>query len=217
MGLNKQKGNMYGFITHTWNAIKGKCFHDCSYCYMKKWGEQKPVRFDLKELNTDLGKDNYIFVGSSCDMFAKNIAPEWIQGILNHCRQYNNHYLFQTKNPSRLQFFEFPKKTTLCVTIESNYDIDKNYAPKIKDRVYDFANIDKFTKMLTIEPIMDFDIDRLCDIVDLINPIQVNIGADSGNNHLKEPSNDKILSFIKCLKDSNIKVFEKDNLKRLIK
>ena len=28
--LNEQKGNMYGFVTHTWNPIKGKCFHcDC--------------------------------------------------------------------------------------------------------------------------------------------------------------------------------------------
>ena len=33
--LNKQKGNMYGFVTHTWNVIKGKCPHDCEYCYMK--------------------------------------------------------------------------------------------------------------------------------------------------------------------------------------
>src|SRR3990167_1900105 len=30
--LNKQKGNMYGFVTHTWNPIKGKCSHNCSYC-----------------------------------------------------------------------------------------------------------------------------------------------------------------------------------------
>jgi len=27
MTLNKQKGNMYGFVTHTWNVIKGKCPH----------------------------------------------------------------------------------------------------------------------------------------------------------------------------------------------
>jgi hypothetical protein len=27
---------------------------------MKRWGKQKPVRFDKKELKTDLGKDNFI-------------------------------------------------------------------------------------------------------------------------------------------------------------
>ena len=30
--LNRQKGNMYPWITHTWNPIKGKCPHDCTYC-----------------------------------------------------------------------------------------------------------------------------------------------------------------------------------------
>ncbi len=41
MGLNKSNGNMYEWITHTWNTIKGECYHDCSYCYMKKWGKPK--------------------------------------------------------------------------------------------------------------------------------------------------------------------------------
>jgi DNA repair photolyase len=35
MPLNPSKGNMYPFVTHTWNPIRGKCPHDCSYCYMK--------------------------------------------------------------------------------------------------------------------------------------------------------------------------------------
>lgn len=46
MVLNEQKGNMYNFITHTWNPIKGKCWHDCSYCYMKKF-KQKPIEYGL--------------------------------------------------------------------------------------------------------------------------------------------------------------------------
>ena len=33
MALTKSRGNMYPFVTHTWNAIKGICFHDCPYCY----------------------------------------------------------------------------------------------------------------------------------------------------------------------------------------
>ena len=28
MALTKSRGNMYPFVTHTWNAIKGICFHD---------------------------------------------------------------------------------------------------------------------------------------------------------------------------------------------
>jgi DNA repair photolyase len=45
MPLNRAKGNMFDFISHTWNPIKGACFHDCEYCYMKrceKMGEIKP-------------------------------------------------------------------------------------------------------------------------------------------------------------------------------
>ena len=58
--MNKQKGNMYGFVTHTWNPIRGECPHDCKYCYMKKWGKQKPLRLVEKELKTDLGSGNFI-------------------------------------------------------------------------------------------------------------------------------------------------------------
>ena len=41
---------MYPWVTHTWNVIKGKCPHDCSYCYMKRF-PQGELRFDEKELN----------------------------------------------------------------------------------------------------------------------------------------------------------------------
>ena len=94
MALNKQAGDMYGFVTHTWNAIKGKCMHDCCYCYMKRF-PQKELWFDEKELKTDLGTGNFIFVGSSTDMFADNVPDEWIRKVLDYCRTFNNTYLFQ--------------------------------------------------------------------------------------------------------------------------
>ena len=49
------------------------CLLKCSYCYMKRWGKLNPVRFDEKELKTDLGKNNFIFVGSEDLM-----KQEWI-------------------------------------------------------------------------------------------------------------------------------------------
>ena len=106
---------MYEFVTHTWNTIKGACPHDCSYCYMKRWGKQNPDRFDEKELKTDLGNGNFIFVGSSCDMFADDIPETWILRTLEHCFKYNNRYLFQTKNPKNAEtlitlFGKYPKK-----------------------------------------------------------------------------------------------------------
>jgi DNA repair photolyase len=127
MALNKTTGNMYGFNTHTWNTIKGKCSHDCSYCYMKRWGEQKAVHFDEKELRTDLGFGNFIFIGSSCDMFAKDIPDDWIWKTIAVAGEYRNKYLLQTKNPGRYADFfhvyeaHHKNKFTLCTTIETNW------------------------------------------------------------------------------------------------
>jgi len=76
MGLRFQKaGNMYGFIDATWNPIRGKCEHDCLYCYMKKWG-LKDLRLDVKDLDTHLGKGNFIFIGSGTDIFAPSVPME---------------------------------------------------------------------------------------------------------------------------------------------
>ena len=119
MSLNKATGQMYTWVTHTWNTIKGECPHGCTYCYMKRWGKQKPVRFDEKELKTDLGSGNFIFVGSSCDMWADNIQDEWIFRTLCHCNKYDNTYLFQTKNPRNIRRILVPK-SRVCVTMESN-------------------------------------------------------------------------------------------------
>jgi DNA repair photolyase len=215
MGLNKQSGNMYGFATHTWNTVKGKCYHDCSYCYMKRF-VLKPVRFDEKELNTDLGKDNFIFVGSSCDMFAENIPVEWIDKTIDHCRNYDNRYLFQTKNPSNFIDIDFPENTILCTTVESNRNYFEIYnnSPKIGNRISSFKFIESKLKMITIEPILNFDIDELLKIITDINPFQVNIGADSNGHHLPEPSEEKLQEFLNLI-PKNIKVFQKDNLKRL--
>ena len=92
--LNPSKGNMYPFVSHTWNTVKGKCPHNCSYCYMKRFGKQSDLHFDEKELKTDLGEGNFIFVGSSCDMWADAIPGLWIKATLEHCRQFQNKYLF---------------------------------------------------------------------------------------------------------------------------
>jgi hypothetical protein len=218
MGLNKQKGNMYGFITHTWNTIKGKCFHDCSYCYMKRFKNQRPVRFDEKELKTDLGENNFIFVGSSCDMFADNISEEWIYKTIDHCREFNNKYLFQTKNPKTYWTKIYPKNTILCMTLESNIsyvNIMKN-TPNIHYRVYYFGSLPLLKKMITIEPILDFDLKEFVEMIRSINPFQVNIGADSGHNNLPEPPKEKVIELIAELSKFT-KVYQKDNLARLIK
>ena len=83
MALTKSRGNMYPFVTHTWNAIKGICFHDCPYCYMKKFDGLLPIRFDPKELEVNLGEGNFIFVGNGCLGFRYTLGLDYpVPGLL---------------------------------------------------------------------------------------------------------------------------------------
>jgi DNA repair photolyase len=222
MGLNTSKGNMYSFITHTWNTIKGECLHNCSYCYVKRWGKLNPVRFDAKELKTDLGTGNYIFVGSSCDMFAENIEPKWIIETLMYCEKFKNDYFLQTKNPKAFSDYAVSIASldnfSLCITLETNrhYKEVMGLSPTPKNRVKEFKKIPYVFKYITIEPIMDFDLEEFVEIIKECNPLQVNIGADSGNNNLPEPSKEKLLQLIDELKKFTI-IHNKSNLKRLLK
>jgi DNA repair photolyase len=218
MGLNLSRGNMYEFVTHTVNFISGECPHLCGYCYMHRWGKQKPVHFNAKELKTDLGTGNFIFVGSSCDMFADAIPENWIMDTLSHCRAFDNKYLFQTKNPARL--YELirllPPKSVVCTTIETNrlyLDVMKN-CPTPQRRALAMYAI-QLPKYVTIEPIMDFDLDYMIELIRVCKPVQVNIGADSCKKGLVEPSREKLLQLIGNLQNITV-IAQKKNLNRLL-
>ena len=217
--LNKQKGNMYGFVTHTWNPIRGRCPHKCKYCYMiPKWDYTKSKKqiLDEKVLNDNLGEGNYIFVGSSTDMWAEDVPIEWITKVLEKCKKYKNKYLFQTKNPKRFWNFAagFPKNSILGTTIETNRqelikDISK--APSVQHRQF-YVGLEPV--MISIEPILDFDLDIMVNWMKDIEPKFISIGADSKRHKLQEPSKQKVETLIKELrKFTEVKL--KDNLKRL--
>ena len=217
--INESKGNMYSWVTHTWNTIKGECPHGCTYCYMRRWGKQEPVRLDESEFKTDLGRGNVIFVGSSCDMFTRRIPSEWIIKTLSFCKSFQNTYLFQTKNPEAFKDFEIylPLQSRLCTTIETNrYYEQMGDTPHPSMRAEDLSDMKGWDRYVTIEPIMDFDIDELVLMLKLINPKQVNIGADSGNNNLPEPSKEKLLSLIDAIKGFTV-IDQKKNLARLLR
>ena len=218
MGLNESKGNMYDFINFTWNTIKGACYHDCSYCYMKRWGKLNPVRFDKKELKTDLGENNFIFVGSSNDMFAENIPNDWILNTLTKCNWYDNKYLFQTKNPAKFDNYisDINRLFYICTTIETNryYPEYMGNSPTPIVRSLGMEILRTKQKYVTIEPIMDFDLIPMVELIKRCEPIQVNIGADSGNNNLPEPSWEKIEQLKEELNKFTV-IANKRNLKRL--
>lgn len=221
--LNPSKGNMYGFVTHTWNAVKGKCPHACSYCYMQQ-DRLNPIRLDQKEFDTDLGRDNFIFVGSSCDMWAWDIPDAWISRILMHCRKFQNRnkYLFQSKNPERFRkfFYEFTGNEIFATTLESNREYPEifRHAPGVLERykAVTMCRKDYCRFMITIEPILDFDLNPFVAMIGDIEPVWVNIGADSKGHKMPEPSAEKIRSLIDRLKTIT-EVRLKTNLRRILK
>lgn len=216
MALNESKGNMYSWITHTWNTVKGECPHGCTYCYMHRWGKLNPVRIDEKELNTDLGSGRFIFVGSSCDMWAESIPEEWIIKTLEHCEKFDNTYLFQTKNPKNIRRI-LPAKSRVCVTLETNrwYPEIMKESPKPEARASEITLI-RHPVYITMEPILDFDLDVVMRMIYDCDPQQINIGADSGNNNLPEPSKEKLEQLIFALK-AYYTIDQKRNLSRLLK
>jgi len=218
--LRKSKGNMYGFVTHTWNPIKGKCIHNCCYCYMKRF-PQRDLRIDKSEFKTDLGIDNYIFIGSSTDIFAEDVKDKWIKKTFDKCKQHRNKYLFQSKNTMKMAHYVllFPKNSVIGTTIETNRDYALSEAPNRKQRAIWLRELGKsFETMVTIEPIFDFDLKEFVSLIKEARPKCVNIGADSNNKKdykYPEPSQDKVIKLIEELKKFT-EVRKKYNLNRLL-
>lgn len=195
--LRVATGNMYKFVTHTWNPIKGVCYHRCRYCYMNvlrpKNYECAPVMVD-NEFEIDLNVGKVIFVGDGIDMFAENVPDEWILRVLDYCAGFNDQragqkkivYLFQSKNPSRfLQFLDHRvfKHAIIGTTIETNryYPEIMVNSPKIEDRAIAMKSISEkgFYTMITAEPLLAFDKTELVEIIRQCNPRFVNIGRES--------------------------------------
>lgn len=230
--MNRQNGNMYDFVTHTSNPIKGECPHDCSYCYMKpiynRYKLNSALRLDMNELNCNYGKGKVIFMGSSTDMFASGIPTDWIMQVYDHCLAFDqNHYLFQSKNPSR--FLEpslinhpFMKRRDIAcfaTTIETNREqpvVSK--AESMKDRAIAMQKLREmgFRVMITMEPIMDFDLKEVIAMMEFIQPFQINIGCNTSKAvQLPEPNRQKLIGLIQTLRQhTNLKL--KSNISRIL-
>lgn len=218
--VNKAKGNMYDWVTHTWSPMVG-CPHQCSYCYVRKFRELPSVpRMDGEF--PPLGECRTIFVGHMCDMWAKGCAESDIRQVLKHCAGYpKNTYVFQTKNPARWCGdslpLAFPPSVVLGTTIETDdWALLKpmTNAPAPLARAHDMRGL-PYTKFVTIEPILDFDVEGLATLIGLARPSWVNIGADSKGHGLPEPSWAKVQALIVEIKGMGIEIRAKTNLDRL--
>lgn len=225
-GLRKSTGNMYPWVTHMHAALGGKCQHKCSYCYVdspKRGIDNRftgPTRLLEEEMNTNFGSKRTIFIEHLNDLFSYSVPDHIIERVLEHCRKYpDNIYIFQTKNPERywkIPNHLWPPRFVLGATIETNRDIPGiGFAPSPTIRYMAMRQI-IVPKFITIEPIMDFDLDIFVEQLQIIKPDFVNIGADSKGHNLPEPSSEKVKCLIQELEKSKIEIREKHNLDRIL-
>jgi len=229
MGLNKQNGNMYLWVSHTHTHLGGKCPHECAYCSIqslqKRFPElpySGPLRLKEAEFSVPYGSGKTIFEENCNDLFAADVPLEWIERIMAHCCLWPvNDYVFQTKNPLRvvLDSIGFPPRTLFGCTVETNRENDRGNAPSRIERLLTMMGLKGCgmnRTFITIEPVMDFDVDEFSTLIIDAEPSFVNIGADSKNSGLPEPSAEKIEQLIGILVKAGIEIREKHNLERII-
>jgi hypothetical protein len=185
-------------------------------------------RFEEKLLKDNLGSGRTIFVGSTTDIGGKWQKGRQVHQVLDHCKLYANTYLFQSKRPDAFlgYTYELPKGCILGTTIETNRDtreISKAPSPALRAmamcRLRERRAMDlrlNYKLMLSIEPILDFDLAELVDWIAAILPNYVSIGADSKRCNLREPGPGAVASLIEQLREiTEVKL--KPNLRRLVK
>jgi len=226
--LNTSNGSkMFSIVSKTWNPVTG-CLHGCIYCWARKLAETKLKnshrykrgfipRINEREFNVKFNEGDFIFVSDMGDLFGNFIPKEWILRVLTYIKKFpETYFLFLTKNPSRYAEFaeEFPENAILGMTIETNRDdLYLEYkisgAPLPSVRYESFKRLDWDKKFISIEPILDFDLEVFWRWVDEIKPILVYIGYDNYNQKLPEPSIMKTRQLISKLEKASILVIRK--------
>jgi len=213
----------------TWNVWKG-CLFDCVYCRPSFQAINKRItscklcqdyvpHFHEERLSK-IPRARTIFVAANGDISLAH--PQAMLDILTamdiHSRKYpETEYYLQSKDP---RFFDpylddLPKSTILITTLETNYDHDYarySNAPPPRKRWHDFKDLKWDRKIITIEPIMDFDMKEFLRMLIDINPMKIWIGYNSRPKavQLPEPSLAKTEKLIRLLRENMIEVEEKD-------
>lgn len=224
--IKKSEKNMYSDSIKQWNVIVG-CKFDCIYCkksFQAQMKRQMP-KFDengkqyrgckkcydyephfhedrLTQSLPNTKGDEFIWACSSGDISFAFLG--WTEKVLNRIRELPHKTFFmQTKNPFYFNYFELPNNLIIGTTLETNREkgykkISKALLPQ--GRVLGLINVNHNRKFITIEPILEFDLDILVYWIKMIKPKRVYVGYDTKNNKLPEPLLDKTMKLIDELK-----------------
>lgn len=210
----KNSSRMFSAVSKTWNPVTG-CQHNCTYCWARRLAETKlkntrryrngfKPAFHRFELSRELS-EGIVFVTDMGDLFGEWVPKEWILEIIGYTRKYSStFFLFLTKNPSRYHEFMnlFPENAVLGATIETNRDeLTRNIskAPPPSERYQSMKKLNWPLKFISVEPVLDFDLEVFTSWIRDIDPFLIYVGYDNYNNKLPEPPLRKVLELIGIL------------------
>ena len=195
----------------TWNPIFG-CLYRCQYCWARDWAEKRHGRafnpefrpWKLRELKSIIHRNpgKEIFVCDYGEMWGSWVPDKWIKAVLNECRRYPKAtFLFLTKNPARYYEFldELPENSILGATLESNIDWGLTRAPSPYERYRAMRDLPWRNKMVSIEPVLDFNLETMVKWIREIRPVFIYIGYDNHNKRLPEPLQAKTRKLVERL------------------
>ena len=229
----KPSSNMYA-DTQTWNPFVG-CAFACTYCVPSFQAQKKRQKHDCDECYTykphqhpdRLGKIpanvGTIFVCGAADM--KFCKPDFMRKILDDIKAANEKqqgkakqtFYMQSKQPECFEPYleQLPDNVVLVTTLETNRDAgyDKvSKAPPPSKRFKQFLALDYPRKVVTIEPVMDFDTEPFAKWITQIKPERVWLGYNSreASVMLPEPTHRKLMEFAALLVKRGVEVWGKD-------
>lgn len=225
----KTKQNMYANVA-TWNPQVG-CKFNCIYC---KPSFQRTVNRVYhchgarctgcrdftphghpERLSTPLPSKPIIWPCAHGDISFGD--PNYIKKVIDRTNGYpRKEFYWQSKNPSCFKQYlpYFPGNTILLTTLETNRNKGYNEvsrAPLPSARYKAFQGLRWDRKIVTIEPILDFDPDIFLKWLIRLNPEAVWLGYNSKPRAVKlpEPSLEKTLQFVEALEAHGIEVRKK--------
>jgi protein gp37 len=217
----------------TWSPFKG-CRFDCTYCVpsFQRQAKRQKHRCDLcysyepheHEERLRVGaipsSAKIVFVAANGDLaFAE---PAFIERIIDVIREKNERrpeltYFLQSKRPACFARHcrQLPSNVVLLTTLETNRDvgyrrISKAPLPSVRHR--QFLALDHSRKVITIEPLLDFDLKPFVSMMADASPEYVWLGLNSRPRELNlpEPSSRKIQTLVSRLKSNGIPIRFKD-------
>ena len=204
--------NMYA-SAKTWNPFRG-CNFGCTYCepsFGRQARRQKHLCNQCYSFAPHCHPERLGKIPSAEIVFVAGVGdisfcpPDFVHQILDAIEAHNRRcphktYYLQSKKPECMVPFlkRLPPNVILVTTLETNRDagyskISKAPPPSVRYR--QFRDLDYHRKVVTVEPVLDFDLDTFSRWLLDIAPEYIWLGFNSHPKavHLPEPNPKKLL------------------------